>query len=125
MVIVTDAGGFIASWLVKLLLEKGYTVKGTLRNPGSAKTDTNVVQAYVDARDAPAANVPVCESPTARGRSSSAESMLHPCDVVSILPRLILQNPLPTKSVYTDEVSINCYKQPNYFKVKDKEDHRI
>uniref|UniRef100_A0A0D9XDS7 cinnamoyl-CoA reductase n=1 Tax=Leersia perrieri TaxID=77586 RepID=A0A0D9XDS7_9ORYZ len=28
-VCVTGAGGYIASWLVKLLLEKGYTVKGT------------------------------------------------------------------------------------------------
>lgn len=34
-VCVTGAGGFIASWLVKLLLDRGYTVKGTVRNPGS------------------------------------------------------------------------------------------
>jgi cinnamoyl-CoA reductase len=33
-VCVTGAGGFIASWLVKLLLEKGYAVRGTVRNPG-------------------------------------------------------------------------------------------
>ena len=33
-VCVTGAGGFIASWIVKLLLEKGYTVHGTVRNPG-------------------------------------------------------------------------------------------
>jgi len=33
---VTGAGGFIASWMVKLLLEKGYTVRGTLRNPGES-----------------------------------------------------------------------------------------
>ena len=32
---VTGAGGFIASWMVKLLLDKGYTVRGTARNPGS------------------------------------------------------------------------------------------
>ncbi|ERN18655.1 hypothetical protein AMTRI_Chr12g272940 [Amborella trichopoda] len=36
-VCVTGAGGFIASWLVKLLLERGYTVKGTVRNPGDPK----------------------------------------------------------------------------------------
>ncbi|XP_058734362.1 cinnamoyl-CoA reductase 2 [Vicia villosa] len=36
-VCVTGAGGFIASWLVKLLLEKGYTVRGTLRNPEDPK----------------------------------------------------------------------------------------
>lgn len=33
-VCVTGASGFIASWLVKLLLERGYTVRGTVRNPG-------------------------------------------------------------------------------------------
>ncbi|KAJ3698387.1 hypothetical protein LUZ61_002092 [Rhynchospora tenuis] len=36
-VCVTGAGGFIASWLVKLLLEKGYTVRGTVRNPDDSK----------------------------------------------------------------------------------------
>ncbi|XP_061342477.1 cinnamoyl-CoA reductase 1-like [Gastrolobium bilobum] len=36
-VCVTGAGGFIASWLVKVLLEKGYTVKGTVRNPDDPK----------------------------------------------------------------------------------------
>ncbi|XP_027344746.1 cinnamoyl-CoA reductase 1-like [Abrus precatorius] len=36
-VCVTGAGGFIASWLVKLLLEKGYTVRGTVRNPDDPK----------------------------------------------------------------------------------------
>ncbi|XP_031737885.1 cinnamoyl-CoA reductase 2 isoform X2 [Cucumis sativus] len=32
-VCVTGAGGFIASWLVELLLQKGYIVRGTVRNP--------------------------------------------------------------------------------------------
>ena len=37
-VCVTGAGGFVASWLVKLLLSKGhYTVRGTVRDPGNAK----------------------------------------------------------------------------------------
>ncbi|CAN6450051.1 unnamed protein product [Victoria cruziana] len=36
-VCVTGAGGFIASWLVKMLLGKGYTVKGTVRNPADPK----------------------------------------------------------------------------------------
>ncbi|KAJ0436477.1 putative cinnamoyl-CoA reductase [Helianthus annuus] len=34
VVCVTGAAGFIASWIVKLLLEKGYVVRGTVRNPG-------------------------------------------------------------------------------------------
>jgi cinnamoyl-CoA reductase len=38
-VCVTGAGGFIASWLVKRLLEKGYTVRGTVRNPGAWLND--------------------------------------------------------------------------------------
>ncbi|XP_027344755.1 cinnamoyl-CoA reductase 2-like [Abrus precatorius] len=38
-VCVTGAGGFVASWLVKLLLSKGYVVHGTVREPGSQKYD--------------------------------------------------------------------------------------
>ncbi|XP_043698360.1 cinnamoyl-CoA reductase 1-like [Telopea speciosissima] len=34
---VTGAGGFIASWLIKLLLERGYFVKGTVRDPNDPK----------------------------------------------------------------------------------------
>ena len=33
-VCVTGGGGFIASWLVKLLLARGYTVHGTVRDLG-------------------------------------------------------------------------------------------
>ncbi|KAM1157997.1 hypothetical protein ACFX1X_028854 [Malus domestica] len=36
-VCVTGASGYIASWLVKLLLQKGYTVKGTVRDPNDPK----------------------------------------------------------------------------------------
>ncbi|XAR61502.1 Cinnamoyl-CoA reductase [Bertholletia excelsa] len=36
-VCVTGAGGFVASWLVKLLLSKGYTVHGTVRDPQDEK----------------------------------------------------------------------------------------
>ncbi|CAH2040382.1 unnamed protein product [Thlaspi arvense] len=37
-VCVTGAGGFIASWIIKLLLKKGYSVRGTVRNPGKSST---------------------------------------------------------------------------------------
>lgn len=30
---VTGAGGYVASWVVKLLLSKGYKVHGTVRDP--------------------------------------------------------------------------------------------
>ncbi|KAF8687790.1 hypothetical protein HU200_042726 [Digitaria exilis] len=37
-VCVTGAGGFVASWLVKLLLSRGhYSVRGTVRDPGASK----------------------------------------------------------------------------------------
>lgn len=36
-VCVTGAGGYVASWLAKFLLEKGYAVKGTVRDPGILK----------------------------------------------------------------------------------------
>lgn len=33
VVCVTGGSGYIASWLVKLLLHRGYTVKATVRDP--------------------------------------------------------------------------------------------
>ncbi|XP_028096251.1 cinnamoyl-CoA reductase 1-like isoform X1 [Camellia sinensis] len=37
VVCVTGASGYIASWLVKLLLLRGYTVKASVRNPNDPK----------------------------------------------------------------------------------------
>ncbi|KAL0429500.1 UNVERIFIED_CONTAM: Tetraketide alpha-pyrone reductase 1 [Sesamum radiatum] len=37
VVCVTGASGYVASWLVKLLLERGYTVKATVRNLNDPK----------------------------------------------------------------------------------------
>ncbi|KAJ0037743.1 hypothetical protein Pint_23940 [Pistacia integerrima] len=37
VVCVTGASGFIASWLVKFLLERNYTVKATVRDPNDPK----------------------------------------------------------------------------------------
>ncbi|ESW21024.1 hypothetical protein PHAVU_005G034600 [Phaseolus vulgaris] len=40
VVCVTGASGYIASWVVKFLLERGYTVKATVRDPNnSSKVD--------------------------------------------------------------------------------------
>lgn len=38
MVCVTGASGFIASWVVKLLLQRGYTVRATVRDPSKLKS---------------------------------------------------------------------------------------
>ncbi|GAU43987.1 hypothetical protein TSUD_135460 [Trifolium subterraneum] len=37
VVCVTGASGFIASWIVKFLLQRGYTVRGTVRDPSNPK----------------------------------------------------------------------------------------
>ncbi|RVW22683.1 Dihydroflavonol 4-reductase [Vitis vinifera] len=37
VVCVTGAAGFVASWLVKLLLQRGYTVRATVRDPNDPK----------------------------------------------------------------------------------------
>nr|ACZ74584.1 cinnamoyl CoA reductase 1e [Panicum virgatum] len=55
-VCVTGAAGYIASWLVKLLLEKGYTVKGTVRNPDDPKN------AHLKALDGAAERLILCKA---------------------------------------------------------------
>lgn len=55
-VCVTGAGGYIASWLVKLLLEQGYTVKGTVRNPDDPKN------AHLRALDGAAERLILCKA---------------------------------------------------------------
>lgn len=40
-VCVTGASGFIGSWLVMRLLERGYTVRATVRDPGSVSNSTS------------------------------------------------------------------------------------
>ncbi|KAL5543339.1 hypothetical protein UlMin_007123 [Ulmus minor] len=37
MICVTGASGYIASWLVKLLLDRGYTIKASVRDPNDPK----------------------------------------------------------------------------------------
>ncbi|CAM3699265.1 NAD-dependent epimerase/dehydratase family protein [Smaragdicoccus niigatensis] len=41
-VLVTGASGYIASWIVRFLLEDGYTVRGTVRNPDRAEKLTHL-----------------------------------------------------------------------------------
>ncbi|KAL8156464.1 phenylacetaldehyde reductase-like isoform X2 [Apium graveolens] len=42
-VCVTGASGFIASWLVKLLLQRGYTVKASVRDPDDPKKTAHLL----------------------------------------------------------------------------------
>ncbi|XP_030510334.1 cinnamoyl-CoA reductase CAD2 isoform X2 [Cannabis sativa] len=43
VVCVTGASGFIASWLVKLLLQRGYTVKASVRDLSDAKKTEHLI----------------------------------------------------------------------------------
>ena len=36
VVCVTGASGYVASWLVKFLLQRGYTVRATVRDPSQS-----------------------------------------------------------------------------------------
>ncbi|GMY34721.1 cinnamoyl-CoA reductase 1-like [Fagus crenata] len=50
IVCVTGASGYIASWLVKLLLNRGYTVKASVRDPNDPKK-TNHLQLLDGAKE--------------------------------------------------------------------------
>ena len=40
VVCVTGASGYIASWLVKFLLQRGYTVKASVRDPSQYQANS-------------------------------------------------------------------------------------
>ncbi|KAK8711117.1 hypothetical protein V6N13_146413 [Hibiscus sabdariffa] len=43
VVCVTGASGYVASWVVKLLLQRGYTVRATIRDPNDRKKMEHLV----------------------------------------------------------------------------------
>ena len=47
-VLVTGANGYIAVWLVQKLLQKGYSVRGTVRSAARGKHLTNLFEKYGD-----------------------------------------------------------------------------
>ena len=47
-VLVTGANGFIAVWVVKTFLEKGYSVRGTVRSESKAKYLRELFKSYGD-----------------------------------------------------------------------------
>ncbi|XP_073226928.1 cinnamoyl-CoA reductase CAD2-like isoform X2 [Cicer arietinum] len=50
VVCVTGASGFIASWIVKFLLQRGYTVRGTVRDPSNPKKVDHLLKLMVQRR---------------------------------------------------------------------------
>ena len=48
VVAVTGASGYIASWLVKLLLQRGYTVKASVRDPSYYSYSTFLSTSSID-----------------------------------------------------------------------------
>ena len=49
-VLVTGANGYVASWLVKLLLEQGFTVHAAVRNPGNKEKIAHLEEAANSAK---------------------------------------------------------------------------
>ena len=47
-VLVTGANGYIALWIVKLPLEAGYSVRGTVRSEGKASYLRKLFASYSD-----------------------------------------------------------------------------
>jgi nucleoside-diphosphate-sugar epimerase len=47
VVCVTGASGFIASWIVKFLLQRGYTVRATVRDPSMRMFFLQLLSSYI------------------------------------------------------------------------------
>lgn len=47
-ILVTGANGYIAAWIVRTLLDKGYIVKGTVRSEDKGKRLQEIFEKYGD-----------------------------------------------------------------------------
>jgi len=50
---VTGANGFIASWIVKFLLQRGYTVRATVRDPSKCFFYLQLLSPYINSSTLP------------------------------------------------------------------------
>ncbi|TVU42344.1 hypothetical protein EJB05_08744, partial [Eragrostis curvula] len=87
-VCVTGAAGFIASWLVKLLLQKGYTVRGTVRNP-----DDTVKNAHLRALDGAAERLTLVRADLLD--KESLDAAFRGCEGVFHTASPVTDNPWP------------------------------
>ncbi|KAK4782611.1 hypothetical protein SAY86_016713 [Trapa natans] len=92
-VCVTGAGGFLASWVVKLLLSKGYTVHGTVRDPNDEK------YSHLNKLDGASENLKLFKADLLD--YDSLESAIQGCSGV-----LHVACPVPPSSVPNPEVEI-------------------
>ncbi|KAM0825976.1 hypothetical protein ACQ4PT_069185 [Festuca glaucescens] len=135
-VCVTGAGGFVASWLVKLLLSKGhYAVRGTVRNPGDCKNAhlktlegagerLQLVRADLLDYDSIASAVAGCEgvfhvaSPVPFGRSTNPEAEIIAPAVTGTLNVLKACYEAKVKRVVMVSSVSAVYNNPNWPKGK-------
>ncbi|GJM98405.1 hypothetical protein PR202_ga15416 [Eleusine coracana subsp. coracana] len=88
-VCVTGAGGFIASWLVKLLLSRGYAVHATVRNPGGPETINNKFWPLVDVRDVVDAMFLAYQKAESSGRYICALDQMDIKDLVVLMKSMM------------------------------------
>ncbi|KAM0883542.1 hypothetical protein ACQ4PT_031584 [Festuca glaucescens] len=131
-VCVTGAGGFIASWLVKLLLSKGqYTVRGTVRDPGDAKNAhlkvlqgaeerLQIVRADLLDYDSVASAIAGCEGvfhvacPVPSGRSTNPEAEIIAPAVTGTLNVLKACQEAKVKRVIMVSSGAAVFANPNW-----------
>lgn len=77
LVVVTGASGFIAQHTIKILLEKGYAVRGTVRDPGRVERLTAALSAQCDVTDLSFAKADLSEDDGWEAALSGAKYLLH------------------------------------------------
>ncbi|XP_077210446.1 cinnamoyl-CoA reductase 1-like [Tasmannia lanceolata] len=92
-VCVTGAGGYLASWVVELLLSKGYIVHGTVREPGDEKN------AHLKKLDKASANLQLFKADLLD--YGSLCTAISGCDGV-----FHVASPVPTGSVPNPEIEL-------------------
>ena len=84
-VLVTGANGFIAVWLLKALLEQGYSVRGTVRSYSKGEHLESLFRPFYDDGRFEIVEVPDFETPCAFDRAvEGVDGIIHTATLVTL-----------------------------------------
>uniref|UniRef100_J3LA76 NAD-dependent epimerase/dehydratase domain-containing protein n=1 Tax=Oryza brachyantha TaxID=4533 RepID=J3LA76_ORYBR len=107
VVCVTGAGGFIGSWIVKLLLARGYAVRGTSRRADDPKKNAHLRELDGAAERLTMVRVDLLDRASLRAAFDGCDGVIHTASPMHDIPEEIIE-PVITGTLNVVEVAADA-----------------